>query len=47
MDLKETLFEAEQTTEKKKNKTKQKNAIYINAMSNIEFTLWSRQVPFS
>lgn len=38
MDLKETLFEAEQTTEKK-NKTKQKNAIYINAMSNIEFTL--------
>lgn len=36
MDLKETLFEAEQTTEKK---TKQKNAIYINAMSNIEFTL--------
>lgn len=38
MDLKETLFEAEQTTEKN-NKTKQKNAIYINAMSNIEFTL--------
>lgn len=45
MDLKETLFEAEQTTEKKQNKTK--NAIYINAMSNIEFALWSRQVPFS
>lgn len=40
MDLKETLFEAEQTTEKKnKNKIKQKNAIYINAMNNIEFTL--------
>lgn len=38
MDLKETLFEAEQRTEKKKKK-KQKNAIYINAMSNIEFTL--------